>query len=198
MAGSLRCRGSIRKRHHKLFRSEINMPRSESCLIAIAASVCVLGACSKSATQANGVNAAAVAPGSVCDRKLLSVADVGGILQEPLTGTAPLKGDPQTCYFVTSTTENHGGPKIMVSLRPGLGSVTLKAWIDGKMGTTATKIGGVGDDAIWVSELKELDAQKNDLLCVASVAGSGVIGHYDGLQQKLSDLCNKIFARVAT
>ena len=124
------------------------MPRSECCLIAIAAAVCVLGACSKSATQANGVNAAAVAPGNACDRKLLSVSDVGGILQEPIIGTAPLKGDPQTCYFVTSTTESEGGPEIMVSLRPGLGRVTLKTWIDGKMGTTATKIGGVGDDAI--------------------------------------------------
>ena len=41
-------------------------------------------------------------------------------------------------------------------------------------------------------------AQKDDLLCVVSVAGSGVIGHYDGLPQKLSDLCNKIFAHVAT
>ena len=149
-------------------------------------------------TDVDVFDAAAVAPGNACDRKLLSVSDVGGILQEPIIGTAPLKGDPQTCYFVTSTTESQGGPEIMVSLRPGLGRVTLKTWIDGKMGTTATKIGGVGDDAVWVSELKELDAQKDDLLCVVSVAGSGVIGHYDGLPQKLSDLCNKIFAHVAT
>jgi hypothetical protein len=174
------------------------MPRSNCCLIVIAACVCVLGACSKSATPANGVNAAAVVSGNACDRKLLSLSDVGGILQEPITGTAPLPGDPQTCYFVTSTTESKGGPEIMISLRPGLGRVTLKTWLDGKMGTTATKIGGAGDEAIWVSELKEIDAQKNDLLCVASVAGSGVIGHYDGLPQKLSDLCNKIFAHVAT
>jgi hypothetical protein len=173
------------------------MSRCECCLIAIVATVCVLGACSKSATQAKGVNAAAAAPGNACDRKLLSVADAGGILQEPIVGTAPLKGDPQTCYFVTATTASEGGPEIMISLRPGLGRVTLKAWIDGKMGTTATKIGGVGDDAIWVSDLKELDAQKNDLLCVVSIAGSGLLGHYDGLPKKLSELCNKIFAQVA-
>jgi hypothetical protein len=174
------------------------MPRSECYLIAIAASMCVLGACSQSASQPNGANAAAAAPGNACDRKLLSVSDVSGILQEPITGTTPLKGDPQTCYFVTATTESQGGPEIMVSVRPGLGRVTLKAWVDGHMGTTGTKIGGVGDDAIWVSELKELDAQKNDLLCVVSIAGSGVIGHYDGLPQKLSGLCNKIFAQAAT
>jgi hypothetical protein len=46
----------------------------------------------------------------------------------------------------------------MVSLRPGLGRITLKTWLDAKMGTTATKIGGVGDDAIWVPDLKEIDA----------------------------------------
>jgi hypothetical protein len=174
------------------------MPPSECCLIAIAASVCVLGACSKPATETNGVNAAAVASGNACDRKLLNVSDVGGILQDPIVGTAPLKGDPQTCYFITSTTESQGGPEIMVSLRPGLGRVTLKSWIDGQMGTTATKIGGVGDDAVWVSALRELDAQKNDLLCVVSVAGSGLGGRDEELPQKLSDLCNKIFAHVAT
>ena len=169
--------------------------RSGPCLIAIAVSFCMLGACSKPATQASGVAGAAAATGNACDRKLLSVADVGDLLQEPITGTAPLKGDPQTCYFVTATTQSRGGPEIMVSLRPGLGRVTLKTWLDGKMGTTATKIGGVGDDAVWVSELKELDAQKNDLLCVVSVSGAG---HNDGIQQKLSDLCNKIYAHVAT
>jgi hypothetical protein len=57
------------------------------------------------------LSAAAAAPGNACGRKLLSVSDVGGILQEPITGTAPLEGDPQTCYFVTATTESEGGPK---------------------------------------------------------------------------------------
>jgi len=134
------------------------MPRSKCCLIAIAASICLLGACSKSVNQAGDLSAAAAAPGNACGRKLLSVSDVGGILQEPITGTAPLEGDPQTCYFVTATTESEGGPEIMVSLRPGLGRITLKTWLDAKMNTTATKIGGVGDDAIWVPDLKEIDA----------------------------------------
>jgi len=131
------------------------MPRFELCLIAIVASVPLFVACSKSASQATGGNAAPVAAGNACDRKLLSAADVAGILHEPITGTTPLKGDPQTCYFVTATTESQGGPEIEVSLRPGLGRVTLKAWLDGTMGTTPSKIGGVGDDAIWVSELSE-------------------------------------------
>jgi hypothetical protein len=179
------------------FEGEIKMPRSKSCSIPIAA-VFVLAACSQSASQPHGVNAGVVASGNACDRQLLSVADVGGILHEAITGTAPLKGDPQTCYFVTATTESQGGPELMVSLRPGLGSGTLKAWYDGTMGTTASKFAGVGDDAVWVSELKELDARKNELLCVVSIAGSGVIEHYEGLPQKLAGLCNKLFARVGS
>ncbi len=49
----------------------------------------------------------------------------------------------------------------------------------------------MGDDAIWVSELKALDAHKNDLLCVVSLAGSALVGHYDGLPQKLSDFATR-------
>jgi hypothetical protein len=181
----------------QLFEVAPKMPRFQFCFIALVASVPLVIACSKSASQAVGAKAAPVA-GNACDRKLLSAADVTGILHEPITGTKPLEGDPQSCDFVTATTESQGGPEIEVSLRPGLGRGTLKAWLDGSMGTTGSKLGGVGDDAVWVSQLKELDASKNDLLCAVSIGGSGVIDHYDDLAHKLSDVCNKIFARVAT
>lgn len=171
--------------------------------VILVAAACVTAACSKPAADAHAPGAAssgraAVNPGSACERRLLTASDLEGILHAPIAGTRPLKGDPQTCYFVTATSESQGGPEIMVSVRPGLGRVTLKSWASGGMGTTGTAMSGVGDEAIWVSELKELDAQKNDTLCVISLGGSALIEHFDELQKRFGDLCNKVFARGAS
>jgi hypothetical protein len=160
--------------------------------ISLAGALFALAACSKQP------DTAALAPSNACDRRLLTVNDVDGILSEPITGTAPLKGDAETCYFITATTESQGGPEIMISLRPGVGKTTVKTWQDGRMDTPATPVAGVGDSAVWIAAAKELNAEKNDLLCVAGMGGSGLIGHYDDLEQKLSGLCNTVFARAGS
>jgi hypothetical protein len=171
--------------------------------IALAGISCLFAACSKSAsittaetavTADPATHAATPAAGNVCDRKLLVAADVAGILVEPITGTKPLDGDPQTCYFITAT-EAQGGPSIMVTLRPSNGGATIQSWLSGAMGSNATPVNGVGDSAVWVSALNELDAAaKNDQLCVISKSGAAVIQPSGYLRKKFGDLCNKIFA----
>src|SRR5689334_944511 len=82
-----------------------------------------LAACSQGTPTASSASAAeapassAAKTGSACDLKLLGVADVDGILDKPITGTKPLPGDAQTCYFTTGD----GMAEVKVSLRPALG-----------------------------------------------------------------------------
>lgn len=175
------------------------MSHPVSWFVSLGAVLAVLAACSEEPLDASlTANPSAAQGASACDRKLLTVADVTGILSEPITGTAPLKGDAQTCYFVTATAQNDGGPEIMISLRQGVGRTTVKTWQDGHMDTPATRLEGVGDSAVWIAATKEIDAQKNDLLCVAGMGGSGLIGHSDDLPQKLAGLCKTIFARAGS
>ena len=64
------------------------------------------------------------------------------------------------------------------------------------MPSKATPLSGVGDSAVWVDDLHEVDAQKNNALCVVTANGAGrdfAIGKSE-IQKKLSGLCNKIFA----
>lgn len=136
---------------------------------------------------------ATVAPGNVCDRKLLVAADVAGILSEPVTGTKPLKGDPDTCYFITATDEQ-GGPELGVTLRATSGRAAIKSWLDGRMGADAVPVSGIGESAVWVSELSELNAQKDDRLCVIALGGSAMIQRREDFQKKAGDLCNRILA----
>jgi hypothetical protein len=170
-------------------------------LAPLAATLCLLAACSKPQNSAASLPVSMIKPrdtGNACDRRLLTVDDVEGILSEPITGTAPLKGDAQTCYFITATTESEGGPEIMISLRPGVGKITVQTWEDGRMDTPATRVLGVGDSAVWIAANKELHAEKNDLLCVAGMGGTALGGRYDDLEKKLSGLCNTVFARVGS
>jgi hypothetical protein len=153
-----------------------------------------LAACSKTPGSDNAAHPAGEPVGNACDRKLLSVDDVAGIVGPPITGTSPLRGDPQTCYFDTATSESEGGPRIMVSLRPGLGKVTVDSYKAGKMNVPVAPLQGVGESAVWVEEAHEVDAQKNDLLCVAEAGGSALAAL--DLQKKLGALCNRIFARI--
>jgi hypothetical protein len=164
--------------------------------------VVVIAACSRSSSDSGSSNAspgatksAAQPAGTPCERKLIAAADVAGIFPEPITGTKPLAGDAQTCYFITADDE-HGGPQIRVTVRDGSGTRTIAAWKSGKMGSDATPLAGVGDEAIWVDALKEVNATKNNTLCNVALAGSAVIGHYTDLNKKLGDVCNKIFAKL--
>jgi hypothetical protein len=166
--------------------------------VLFAAGTYLLAACS-GAASGNGASApgstsgTAATAGNVCERKLLVVADVTGILSEPVVGTKPLKGDPGTCYFITAT-DQQGGPELGVTLRATSGRAAIKSWLDGRMGADAAPVSGVGESAVWVSALAELDAQKDDRLCVIALGGSALIQRRDGFQKKAGDLCNRILA----
>lgn len=160
-----------------------------------------LAACSQgtpTTTSSTPKPVASTLPGNVCERKLLTLADVDGILDEPVTGTKPLAGDAQTCLFVTAK-DDQGAGNISVSLR-GNGVATLATFTSGKMNQYANwkSMSGVGDEGVWLPELHEVDARKGDSLCVVGVAFSMSKALRDAgeaaQQRKLGGLCNKIFA----
>jgi hypothetical protein len=165
-----------------------------------------LVACSQStSTSSPVVQAATVATaakqGNVCDRKLLTLGDVAGILDQPVTGTKPLQGDPQTCYFI-SANNDQGGPELRITLRPGHGKAALESFTSGKMNAYATwkPLPGVGDEAVWLPDLHEIDARKGDTLCVVgapmfmskALRDAGEAAQ----QQRLGTLCNKVFSAL--
>ena len=149
------------------------------------------GAPSLTRNAVNGAGGAQGAPASLCDRRLLRLDDVGGILTAPLTGTQPVPGDAQSCEFVTATF-----PAIIVSVRPGLGRTTVDAWANGKMPLAGGPLMGVGDDAVWLEALNEVIAQKNAVLCdiQARAGASDFLLNSEALPMTLGALCNKIFA----
>jgi len=172
---------------------------SRSTLVLLTAgALSVVAACSKASPDAAAATAerpqarsAPASSGNACDRKLLTADDVAGILSAPITGMKSIPGDPQSCEF---TTASYGS--ITVMLRPGLGRTTVSTWKSGRMPTSAAPLAGVGDDAAWVSDLSEVIAEKNDLLCDIQVTAS--VGDLAGStaveRQKIGEVCNKIFA----
>jgi hypothetical protein len=180
------------------------MVHSKLYIGTLACAASMLCACSKAPSNPDSGAVGKTAPraGNVCDLKLLTFDDVSGILSAPVTGTKPLKGDAQTCYFITAG-EAQGGPELAVTLRPGMGVATLATFTSGKMDAyvTSKPLAGVGDGAVWKPDLHEVTAQKNDVLCEVrpealsmskelAEAGEGV------QQQRLGALCNKIFSRL--
>ena len=133
----------------------------------------------------NGSNA------NVCDRRLLTAADVAGILGDSITGTRAVAGDVQSCEFVTSSF-----PGITVSVRPGMGRETVEAWSTGKMPLSSTPLEGIGETAVWQPDLHEVIAQKNDLLCDIEARGVAreLAAAPEAVQKRIGALCNKIFA----
>ncbi|MEP6940042.1 MAG: hypothetical protein ABI846_09780 [Rudaea sp.] len=144
--------------------------------------------------------AARVGAGTVCDRKLLDVSRLDGILDESISGTKPLRGDAQTCYFITATNES-GGPEIMVSLRPGMGRATIASFTSGHMNDYADwkPLSGVGDGGVWMPALHEVQAQKDDVLCDASAHGlsKALANAGESAQlQRLGGVCNDVFVAL--
>lgn len=160
------------------------MRRTEAALAALAL-VC-LDACARSPQARSGPAASETA--SACDRKLVSQADMAGVLSEPITSVAPLPGDAQSCVFRTASATS-----VTVSVRPGLGRATVDAWASGKTPLSASPLAGVGDQAVWQQTLHEVIAKKGDLLCDIGVAGppSATAG---ATAAKVGALCAKIFA----
>lgn len=154
----------------------------------------LLGACSKPASKTGtaasqgATNAGASTPaGNACDRKLVTSADAAEILGQPVASENTLQGDAQSCVFTTADFTT-----LTISLRPGLGRTTVDTWAAGKMPMPATSVSGVGERAVWQSTLKEINAEKDNLLCDIGVVGPG---HSTGATpEKLGALCNKIFA----
>jgi len=175
----------------------MTMSRTTLGLIAAVCALGVLTGCSKSPAPAKAETVARGAGGtqavamSVCDRHILTVEDVGGILSVPITGTRPLPGDAQSCEFTTASF-----PAIIVSVRPGLGRTTVDAWATGKMPLDSGPLIGVGDAAVWQETLHEAIAQKNAILCDIQVRGGGGDLALSGnaLPRAVGALCNKIFA----
>jgi hypothetical protein len=159
----------------------------------------ISAACSKSGSDTSSDKSSAARPApedttQLCDRKLVTAADVAGILTEPITGTKPI--ERAGCELITAT-HAQGGPGISVTFRPTNGKATIAMWRSGKMGSEAEPLAGVGDDAVWVSALKEVDVTKSDALCVVALSGSALIGHYGAdLPAKLAAVCTKLFANA--
>jgi hypothetical protein len=176
------------------------LPRRRVANKAVFGAICVfalLAGCTKNAASidpkasSRGAGGTLATAASVCDRHILKIDDVGGILSAPITETQPLPGDAQSCEFITATF-----PAIIVSLRPGLGRTTIDAWATGKMPLQSTPLPGVGDGAVWVETLHEVVAQKNALLCDIQVKGGGsdLAANSKALPGAVGALCNKIFA----
>jgi hypothetical protein len=147
----------------------------------------LLASCGKTPTSTPPV----IAPTSPCETLMLKAADLGGLLQAPITRATGLAGDGQSCAFLTT-----GFSAITVSVRPGLGKASLEAWSTGKMPLPVRPLGQVGDAAVWQDTLHEVIAQKNDLLCDIQIRGGSddILEAADALPGKLGALCNRIFA----
>jgi hypothetical protein len=164
--------------------------------LAVICVLALLAGCSKSAAPSNpkasakGAGGALAVTASLCDRHILKIEDLGGILSATITETQPLPGDAQSCEFITSTF-----PAIIVSIRPGLGRTTVDAWTTGKMPLQGAPLPGVGDSAVWLETLHEVVAQKNALLCDIQVRGGGsdLVLNSKALPGAVGALCNKIF-----
>jgi hypothetical protein len=173
------------------------MPALTGGLILSACALNVLVSCSNGAGPGSGSGAAplsaAARPASAdaCERQPIKIDDVAGILSAPVTEMRAVPGDAQSCEFSTA-----GFPAITISIRPGLGSSTVEAWIAGRMPLTASRLAGVGEAAVWQAPLQEVIAQQHDLLCDIQVrGGAGDIAlASDALPQALGALCNRIFA----
>ncbi len=142
-----------------------------------------------------GSTAANVPPGNACDRHLVTPEDVAGILRDPIATMKSLAsdGDPQTCSFETS-----GFATVNITLRPGLGDVTVDAWISGRMPLHAESLTGIGDRAAWCPDLHEVIATKHNLLCDVAVGGPpDAMAANDEVKRRLGELCNKVFATAS-
>jgi hypothetical protein len=123
---------------------------------------------------------------NVCDSKIVAPGDLADVLSGPITAKT-LPGDPQTCEFSAD-----GYSSVSVTVRPGLGDVTVSEWTGGKLPTDAGTVTGIGDRAAWQSTLKELIATKHNVLC--DIGSQGTKASEADLQKKFGQLCEKIWA----
>ena len=139
--------------------------------------------------HADAKGSAAAATGNPCDRKLVSLPDLAGVMASDAVKAEALEGDPQSCVFSNA----HGGT-VTVTVRPGLGDVTVAGWEKGQMNVPATLMAGVGDRAVWQDTMNEVIATKKNVLCDISVMGPPGTASADA-KARLGGLCNTIFSR---
>jgi hypothetical protein len=157
-------------------------------------------ACSQTASQsaaskapAGARSAAATATPKIdaCNGQIITKAEAAEVLGAPISEIAPTVGDAQSCEF--KATESL---RLTVSVRPGFGDATVKAWRDGKMSVPATPLAHVGDQAVWVGDLHKVYATKNNLLC--GISATGISGSVADAPQKIGAMCEKVFAAAGS
>jgi hypothetical protein len=99
----------------------------------------------------------------------------------------PLAGDPQSCVF-----DGGGFASITISVRPGLGDVSVAAWTNGTMPVSGVAVSGIGDRSVWQDTLRELIATRHNVLC--DIGSSGAKGSAGDVEKKFAALCGKIWA----
>lgn len=125
-------------------------------------------------------------PPTVCERKVVTVEDVSGLLAGPIA-SKPLPGDPQSCVF-----EGANFTSVTLSVRPGLGDVSVGAWTSGTVPVPGVTMTGIGDKAVWQDTLRELVATKRNVLC--DIQATGANGSTADVQKKFAALCDKVWA----
>lgn len=150
-------------------------------LVLLTCALATLPACARS-----GAAVPRPLPPTVCDRGIVTAADLAGLIAGPVTSKT-LEGDPQSCQLSGSAFAS-----LTISVRPGLGDVTVRTWAENRMPAAARPVPGVGDRAVWQDTLHELIATKNNMLC--DIGASGANGSSAEIQQRLGALCQKVFA----
>ncbi|MEO7041352.1 MAG: hypothetical protein ABI035_03740 [Gemmatimonadaceae bacterium] len=137
--------------------------------------------------------AACDAPSSVagaCRHRIgIGSGDVSAALNTRTSEERTVQGDAQTCQFVIS-----GPTTVDVSVRPGMGRVTVSSWIRGRMPLAAAAVNGVGDYAVWQPQLRELIAEQNDLLCDVTLSADNTKESADSVRDRAGALCTMVFA----
>ena len=125
-------------------------------------------------------------PPTICDRGIITSADVAGLIAGPVTSKT-LEGDPQSCELTGAASSS-----VTISVRPGLGDVTVRSWAENRTPAASVPLSDVGDRAVWQDTLHELIATKHNVLC--DIGASGATGSPADIRQKLAALCQKVFA----
>ncbi len=147
---------------------------------AVAAIAAATAACSRTAPPHKPL------PPTACERRIITADDMSDLLAAPVE-MKTIAGDPQSCEL-----EGSNSSSVRITLRPGLGDVSVEAWASGKMPVSGVLVTGVGDKAVWQDTLSELIATKNNALC--DIAGQRSQGSEADLRAKFAALCSKIWA----
>ena len=118
----------------------------------------------------------------------IAPATVADAMRVRVTRMAGVAGDAQSC-----DAETDGAVLVHVSVRPRAGLATLRSWTGGRMPLRAESVAGIGDSAVWQSELREMIAEQNDVLCDVSVTGAPDRADDGAWRARAGALCNAVF-----